>query len=57
MTRHKTRQLNVAQDLVTNRHSLSVVNPWLSRWVVLCKDGHGKVNVQSDLTFLHHDHR
>lgn len=34
------------EDLVTNRHSLSVVNPWLSRWVVLCKDGHGKVGLR-----------
>jgi len=34
------------EDLVQNRHSLSVVNPWLSRWVILCKDGNGKIGLR-----------
>ena len=33
------------QDLVQERQG-QTVNPWLSRWVVLCKDGQGKVGLR-----------
>ena len=33
------------QDLVQDRQG-QTVNPWLSRWVVLCKDGQGKVGLR-----------
>ena len=32
--------------MVQNRHSLSIVNPWLNRWVILCKDRDGKVGLR-----------
>ena len=34
------------EDLVTQRHAGGVVNPWLSRWVILCKDGYGKIGLR-----------
>ena len=32
--------------MVEQRPCQGVVNPWLSRWVVLCKDGDGKVGLR-----------
>ena len=34
------------EDLVSQRHAVAVVNPWLSRWVILCKDGLGKIGLR-----------
>merc|ERR1711909_110557 len=34
------------EDLVVQRHAGGVVNPWLSRWVILCKDGYGKIGLR-----------
>ena len=34
------------EDLVCQRHAGGVVNPWLSRWVILCKDGFGKIGLR-----------
>merc|ERR1711970_383873 len=34
------------EDLVVQRHAGGVVNPWLSRWVILCKDGCGKIGLR-----------
>merc|ERR1712179_80760 len=31
---------------VVQRHAGGVVNPWLSRWVILCKDGYGKIGLR-----------
>ena len=34
------------EDLVLQRPAGGLVNPWLSRWVILCKDGMGKVGLR-----------
>ena len=34
------------EDLVNMRPATAVVNPWLSRWVILCKDASGRVGIR-----------
>jgi len=45
-SRNRGKECLSVEDLVCQRSAGPLPNPWLSRWVVLCKDGDNKVGLR-----------